>query len=698
MQEKENETSVGINILFGVYGLDEDNAKRLVRSLEEKGVNISRYGCKYRKLGIIEYLDKNQDTDVVIVSQCLESTSPYTKRDYQFLCDKYEKVRFIPLLMDDAKGGTFVRDLYHLGIFDGVFQSDADMDTLAKIISNRRSRKETKLYYDVNEDIEEMNSANISSCKAYIEVCSDDKELLEHVLHVLHMCTPSEFRNVLGVLSVERKEKIASFNNEELAPYFENVSVSGKETVRMKDSERKISVSKFTDKFTDGIRSTFKAGSIGGIARTVAEKIGAAVDAKIGKGKIEITEGKEENCQAEIEYLSNILNNELVGFAGISNKIGVTTQVIAVAFYLKNHGYRVAVFDVTGEKCTTFGALKAMENDAAILGEQELNYQGVTFYKVGKPEKINSYLSSFSEDTYNFILLDYGVINEEALSDIGRCGIRFVLGNASALECGAFLSFVKEHRTEADRYKYMVRGIPKKEWDKQDWLFEKIDNPVFIENCESPFEGIVSEGIQSVLEKYVNPGSAAPKRESGWQRKAENEKMEKIIVGTETIFVTSLRHGTGKTHFSVSLANYLAEQGNTVLVTEQQEMVNSLTKDSVEVYYDNVELNSLQNTRYLVLDYGNMTELSGYTLEEFERANRKVIMCWANDDFLGELAFFLQKLSTDTSNWYFVFNNVSPSRMKEVRRVMSAYNQCYLPVYDADSLPKDVKKILATVS
>lgn len=693
VQENGTDASDGIKILFGVYGLDEDNVKELVRTLKGKNVAIQEYGCKHRKIGVIEYLQEHPETEIVVLSQCLESASPYTKRDFQLLCERYDKVRFIPLLVDDARGGAIVTDLYHLGIFDGIFQSDADMDTLAKIINMGRSRKETKVYYDVNEEIEEMNKANIASCRTYIETSSEE-ELLNHTLHVLQMCTPIEFRNVLGTLPADTLKKIAAFDHEDLVPFFVKKRSEPIQVTEQDSSKRK--TSRFA--FADGIKNVFREKSISAMAMSMVEKIGAAVDTHMGRETLLVTdeadEQDERSGKSDSEYLSTILSKELIGFAGTGRKVGVSTQVISCAYYLHNHGYKVAVFDATGSKTTTFNALKAMD-DSQMTDDGVLHYCGVDYFRVGKIGQINVILSSIADDVYNFILLDYGLAEEPVLSDMGRCGMRFIVANASALERGAFLSFLSQHREVRGNYRYMVRGIAPENWEKQGWLHKEISRALLVENCVSPFDGRLSESVQAVLSKYVEPGET---KKECLQDTPETCKPEKIIVGTETIFVTSLRHGTGKTHLSIALANYLSAYGRTAFVTRQQEMVRSLINSKVDVYFGDMDLNSVQNTKFLILDYGDIEELAGYELDAFDCANKKVFMCWANDDYLTDLANYLSGVSADTSNWYFVFNNVSSSKMREVRRVMSSYNQCYLPVFDADELTKEVKKIMSAIS
>ena len=78
------------NILFGISGLEESEATVMVQELEKKGIKIGEYACKYKKIGISKYLSDHDNVDVVLVSQHLESRSPYTEHDFEYLADNFE--------------------------------------------------------------------------------------------------------------------------------------------------------------------------------------------------------------------------------------------------------------------------------------------------------------------------------------------------------------------------------------------------------------------------------------------------------------------------------------------------------------------------------------------------------------------------------------------------------------------------------
>ena len=205
------------HILFGISGMEVEDAKRIVHSLEECGVPVSEYGLRYNKIGVVQYLDNNP-VDVLIVSQHLEDRSPYIAKDFEAVAEHHEGLCLIPVLQNEAVGRELVHGLFQLGLYNAVYDDDAEYSKLAELILSGRKRKEAKIYYGIRER-QELYHADYSSSVAYIEECGEE-ELEEHALHVIHMVGKEEFQRIMGMLSKERYIKLGQIRNEEIMPFF----------------------------------------------------------------------------------------------------------------------------------------------------------------------------------------------------------------------------------------------------------------------------------------------------------------------------------------------------------------------------------------------------------------------------------------------------------------------------------------------
>lgn len=667
-----------IKILFGINGMSEDDVKQFVREMENEGISVSAFDCRYLKIGVGQYLDENPDTDVAILSQYLETNSPYQGNEFEMLIENHENVNFIPILVEGTSGSEIVGELFQLGIFNGLFANDAMVSMIIKMITEGRSRKEARVYYDVRETTDEMDAASIQKSVSFIQDCSEE-DAEKNALHVLHMVKPSEFRKIINMLDEERFKLLSNTDNDELKVYFYKT-----DELKADDKKKTGLREKLNDEHLDSevISSKIKHG-VYRIGSFIAEKLGH-------KDK----EEQEENIS---ENLSGVLKNVMIGFTGTSKKCGVTHQAILAAYYLMGNGYRVALFDVTGTKCNTFESIKKWQ-EVENIDNNCFEYRGVDYYKVGTTDKINNFLNS--ADTYNFIIVDYGLANSDVLSDIGRCTDKFLIAGSSPWERGNLIAFHNEHSKNKIKFNYMIRGMPKESRDDQEWVSNITDEPMYVDVVEDPFSGQGYESMRYALRAYVNSGECKEiKHVPAVKRKKSDAKTVKTkVVGTESIFITSLDHGTGKTHFSVAVANYLAQFGTVGLITKNRAFAYENADERIDLYREVNYKEGFENSQYIIFDCGDIDELSDDEYEELKRANKKVMLCWTGEYFFTKLAdYLLEYRDKDLDNWSFVFNHVTDSQIKETKAVMSSYNTCYLPTFEVDNLTRDVKKIIKNV-
>lgn len=690
-----------VNILFAVYGMDEDSQKMTVAELISNGVIVNSTVCRHTKNGVWQYLEENKDCNVVIMSQFLESASPFNNHDFERLVENFENVLFIPLLNESAAGTDLVNKLYNLGILTALYQSDTDIKNIADMIVKGRSRKECKVYYAVNDN-ESMSSADFASSTQYIQECAEE-EAVEHALYVLHRVTPTEFRSIVSMLDKRRQSILALSENEELLPFFGGKAAVTKDD--LKENKSDSNVFNFDIENAKDIGKTFS----GALKKTLF-KVGNLVEKQVNTS-IEIIqkkkeEKKENNSQEYIDSkrttLNNLidaLSNVLIGVTGIGTHVGVTHQAILIAMYLANNGYKVALFDVTGETADTYESILKW-SDVEQFNDNRYRYNNIDFCKVAKIQKINEFIAAYDFEKYNFIVVDYGSVNAEVVEDIGRCAKRFLIAGSNPWERGLLSDFKEEYKDKFNLFSVIVRGVAIEERQSQEWLENLVSEPIFADSVENAFSGDIYENLKVDLSTYVPCGKVkeVKKRERRklLDKKQDNKKSKAVVkrYGTESIYVTSLRHGTGNTHFSVSLGNYLISKGNVGIVrySDKSAVYNKLD-DAVAVVNGVENMSILGNVQYLIFDSVPLNEMDAAETLDLQRANKKVMMCWPDDDYLQMLADYLKKEDEDTSNWFFVFENVSDEQIKEITRIMQSYNSCYLPIFDAENPSKEVRKI-----
>lgn len=242
----QNEQPCSIRLLFGICNLDENTAKAFVKELEQYNIKVERYECRYKKMGVLSYLKHNPDTDFVIVSHFLEERFPYTGNEYEKLVENYEDTVIIPILSDDMVDDSILYRLHQLGVFNGIFDSDAKMSNLADLIHKGRSRKEAKIYYKLKSGHSEQISIDYKSTVRFLEEGSaDDLEVRVH--HVLEMLTPGEFARIYQMLSDDVKNKILQLDIAQVNMYV--LTDAKKDTSKVKQ---------YCDKLKDSLQEVFK--------------------------------------------------------------------------------------------------------------------------------------------------------------------------------------------------------------------------------------------------------------------------------------------------------------------------------------------------------------------------------------------------------------------------------------------------------
>lgn len=662
------------NILLGLMNSDENYANQVKAALKEYGVYVDSIACKYKKLGIDQYINENSEINVVIVSEYLESISPYTVKDFSKILDKNSDVILIPVIMQKHKGGVFAKELYQVGVFNAVFEEDASMDAIAKLILRKRSRKEARVYYGIQDEDAGNSGANIIKCREYISLADDYDTVVGNARYIKDSVTDKEFYIILSGLSDNIKEKL--IKSEEFSSYF----AQEKEKLPVKTKVKESVIDSALKKFNRMSSSI-----------PILHNEGREVKVKVIKEKTDLT---------------GVIKNVLIGFAGTQRRVGTTHQAIMAAHMLKKNGYKVAIVELKESRNKSFESLATCFN--IFHTGTSFTHEGVDYYKEFEMNQVGFIYSK----KYNFIIIDFGIYRNIIKNDLAKCAHQIIVSAFGPWEKDVFNRFLEDVEKEGsgENFNYLLQS-------PGNGYGQRADNPdipeerfVFSEYSGDLFSGKGYPGLRRLfigfldnkfLEKSKKSLFSIPitQKQSTALKPVSKAKVE--LRGRGVAFLTSLKNGAGCTHFGVAVSNYLShsKSSNICFINRNSATVSGSLDPSVITADVGQDYNDLYvGYDYLVFDCGVIGSLKQPELIELKRADYKVLMCLTDDDYMNRLATFIREYGDEIKEWLFVFNILPHGKESEIRNLMRGYKIYFLPLFDAAKSPgRTVHNVLSDI-
>lgn len=139
-----------MNIVVGFNSDKEDFGGKISKSLRDAGLPVDDIAVRNLKSSLYDYVFAHKhDVDAVIISEHLESASPYLVKDVENLMAVNEDIRIVLIVDDEHYGDIYMRKLFSNGFYSAVFAKDSKMKNIADIILNKRTRRYTKAYYGI---------------------------------------------------------------------------------------------------------------------------------------------------------------------------------------------------------------------------------------------------------------------------------------------------------------------------------------------------------------------------------------------------------------------------------------------------------------------------------------------------------------------------------------------------------------------
>jgi len=209
----------GVYILNILIALKKDISDSWCNFLSEKfkteGIeaNIIK---QFTLTGTLEALEK-KPIDVILTMEYLESNNRITTDYLNNLTDRFPDVNIILIIQNLLKGSSFLQELYNMGIYNALFEEDADYNNIIDLMFNPRTKATSREYYKLSKNNRIEDLAILTN-----EQLRDSENYL-----------------ITGDLSAinDRYEYVSSkFNNTQNVYFINNISDSTKEL--LKDNEK----------------------------------------------------------------------------------------------------------------------------------------------------------------------------------------------------------------------------------------------------------------------------------------------------------------------------------------------------------------------------------------------------------------------------------------------------------------------------
>ena len=201
------------------------------RKRDDEFVSVSNIVQIRSKLESDEY-------DAVILQYQL-SNQPFTANEIISIQNMNERMSVVLIVPGSLKGSTYLQQLLAENVLGAVFEEDAKMSVLFKMIDEKRSRQDTKIYYGITDNVTRAEAKDtgvyrstaddVMKFKDYL-VNGNDQPLKERLDYIVSKVSMDDVMSMLKLTDSETLEKIREFP--EYASYVEKIAPKDKEEVK----------------------------------------------------------------------------------------------------------------------------------------------------------------------------------------------------------------------------------------------------------------------------------------------------------------------------------------------------------------------------------------------------------------------------------------------------------------------------------
>lgn len=234
------------------------------------------------------------------------------------------------------------------------------------------------------------------------------------------------------------------------------------------------------------LTSCFNMGILNIISTDDFNEIRAELKHCIQQGKtyreaVKYKEGRPE--KVVVKHVKRAVNKRMIGIAGSESNIGTTHSSIILANFFRKKGFMVAIAEMNDS-----GALQAIREDfeESMFAEGYFTMNGVDFYPdiVMDDEK----MQTIQSHSYNVIILDFGVYNEQNKDAFERCEDRIIIAGSKPWELDAVNHiFANASKDVLLKYVFCFNHTLKKDQEAIRKGMGELQSVHFLEYGEDPF-------------------------------------------------------------------------------------------------------------------------------------------------------------------------------------------------------------------
>lgn len=474
-----------MKLIYGIRGLSDDVRKIIEDELIAKGAEIVSVVCRFNKAAVLHSVDGvrgSSEQVVLIASHRLDNDDPFTLADLISCQEAVPQIRVILVMENDAKGTSFLKDLYNNGFYHAVYGNDSDEKVISSLAINGRTPGETRTYYGITGETNTRGLMSTEKALEYVLKAKEDNETYASRLRWIKDKVGNDiaFREIINRLPDDVKESLSS------EPDFETYIAEYMRAKKEEEAERE--------------RQKAKAKEL--------EERERELKRQEAKALAERTDAKSAVVRA--------LRRMVIGVSGTEHRVGCTHHAIHLAHYLSNQGYSVALAEYAGMDNKILGEILY-----SVAGGKE-SYRGVDYY----PNFSLSSLPVLNTKNYHFVIIDFGVYREEIREEFGRCVQQIVVCGSKpweikkiknifsilkgvAQEDGADVpaaTGAEEFRKMEEQlsyYNFLMAPVEEKDRGIVAHAIEPFKNVYFADYVTNPFLGERCDALAEIMSDYM---------------------------------------------------------------------------------------------------------------------------------------------------------------------------------------------------
>lgn len=207
---------MGNKILMAVRGFEEPQKQTVMEKLNAEGAEIEHIVVVHTRIGVLQACTEDPEIQTAVISEYLESGSPYKPEEFDEIDAIREDLRVIPILMDAHHGKKYMEKLYAQAIYHAVFEKHADMAVMAGLIKNGRNKKAAREYYGISGNKAEVagrtgeysNPEEIRACFVHVMDGGKQEEFCNRLSYVRKRLSYQDFILLLSKLPEEYLQEL----------------------------------------------------------------------------------------------------------------------------------------------------------------------------------------------------------------------------------------------------------------------------------------------------------------------------------------------------------------------------------------------------------------------------------------------------------------------------------------------------------